>query len=645
MTKSKIANKVEQKEPPSTSAIKASADTAGTATKTASNSSAASIVSGIKITEVRISNFRSFENLALELEDFTVLIGANNAGKTSFLDAIYAAIGASRKLLGKDDIHLASDEIEVPRDRKAIIDVLIRPTGTDKAIIKLFPAAEFWTNLWGTEISQDDDFSEFVGIRCAIGWSVAAGDYKVEKKFLKEWLPLKNWTEAEEKGPVSASQLEPLALHYIDAKRDIDDDLKQRGSFWRKLTESLGLSDDDTKQLESILSDLNQQIIDKSDVLTYALPFLNQMKSIISSEASSISITPVARHLRDLTKGIDVSFSTLGAQSFPLVRHGMGTRSLASILVFRAYVAWKEKLSQHNGDTMHPMLALEEPEAHLHPQAQRSLFRQIKEVSGQIIVSTHSPYFAGQAKLEQLALFSKEKSKSKAKKLDLTQIGPDERRHIENKIIQTRGDLLFARGVLFFEGDTEEQALPIFAEKYWSKSIHEMGLSLVGVGGKDFYYPFATLTQQLDIPWFIFSDGEDEAIKSVDACLKKMGLGDHANVTNITVIPKKADFEKSLIDDGYLPEIETAFNKVHGSAAYLDNYIKEKQGQKRKGGILRDYTVPGGREQAALDALHEQKTLMAIPVANQICEGKNKAGPIPAPVKLIFDKIAQKCSM
>ncbi len=40
---------------------------------------------------------------------------------------------------------------------------------------------------------------------------------------------------------LDAAQIEPIALHYIDAKRDLEDDLRTRGSFWRRLTDDLGL--------------------------------------------------------------------------------------------------------------------------------------------------------------------------------------------------------------------------------------------------------------------------------------------------------------------------------------------------------------------------------------------------------------------
>ena len=62
---------------------------------------------------------------------------------------------------------------------------------------------------------------------------------------------------------------------------------------------------------------------------------------------------------------------------------------------------------QEEHNSVHTFLALEEPEAHLHPHAQRALYGQVQAMPAQIVVSTHSPYFASQAGLEQLRLFRK----------------------------------------------------------------------------------------------------------------------------------------------------------------------------------------------------------------------------------------------
>ena len=46
----------------------------------------------MKISKVRIENFRCVRGLDLELDETTVLIGANNAGKTAIMEAIRIAL-------------------------------------------------------------------------------------------------------------------------------------------------------------------------------------------------------------------------------------------------------------------------------------------------------------------------------------------------------------------------------------------------------------------------------------------------------------------------------------------------------------------------------------------------------------------------
>jgi putative ATP-dependent endonuclease of OLD family len=225
--------------------------------------------SGLMFVAARVSNFRGLKFVDMTLDRVTVILGANNAGKSSFLEALCAAIGAQRRVVSKDDIHLAAGEIDVPRDRKAIIDLLIRPTDDNGNVIAAFPEGSYWTELFGLGIFQDENHSDFVGIRATLAWSAQQGEYRVERKFLKEWLAPEDFAKAEENDRVSATQLEPLALHYIDAKRDMDEDLRARASFWRRLTDDLGLDDSAVAAAEALLSDLNRQLVDGSAVLKH----------------------------------------------------------------------------------------------------------------------------------------------------------------------------------------------------------------------------------------------------------------------------------------------------------------------------------------------------------------------------------------
>lgn len=596
--------------------------------------------SGIAITVARVSNFRSLANVEVELNDLTVLIGANNAGKTSFLDALFAAVGSGRKTLGPDDVRLAPGESTAPKNREVLIDLKIHPIGDDGKVLEKYPEGSFWTSLWGTPgIAVDEvDFNEFTPIRTTLKWSDIKGEYVVERKFLKEWRGLDDWTTAATHDRVISSlQVEPVALHYVDAKRDLDDDLRRPGSFWRRMTDDLGLSGADTAALEETLSAINQEIVDKSAILKHLKTNLADIQNVVSADSGGIDIAPVARKLRDLSKGVDVSFTTLGAQSFPLARHGMGTRSLASLLVFRAYASWRHQQATKGGDKVHSVLALEEPESHLHPQAQRSLFGHIKEIPGQHIVSTHSPYFAGQAQLQDLRLFIKTGGDTTSKRLDLSSLkDPNDIRKLQETVIDSRGDILFARAVVLFEGQTEEQALPIWARKYWGASIHELGFCFVRVNGTD-YFPFVWLAKALGIPWYVFADGEIKPLKDLESALKKADEKPSAECVNVIVIPDGKNFESQLIVEGYMAEIELAFNEMTGSTTALDEYIDDKHGQKAKGGILRDYKSAGGRERAALDAMSGAKTSLSKHLAKVLSELKDPERRFPTKIKCLFE--------
>jgi putative ATP-dependent endonuclease of the OLD family len=603
--------------------------------------------SEIAITDVRVSNFRSLANIEVVLNDLTVLIGANNAGKTSFLDAMFAAIGSGRKTLGQDDVRLATGEALAPKDRKIIIDLRIRPVDVDGKILEKFPPGSFWTALWGAGIALDSvEFYEFAPIRTCLFWSESKAEYVVQRNFLKEWREFTDWVNTPiQTTPVRAAQVEPIALHFIDAKRDLDDDLRKQGSFWRRLTDDLGLSVADVAELETALSGINQTIVDKSEILQHLKTNLIDLQKVVSADSAGIDIAPVARKLRDLSKGVDISFSTSGAQSFPLARHGMGTRSLASLLVFRAFASWRHANATAGGDKVHSILALEEPESHLHPQAQRSLFGHIKAIAGQRIVSTHSPYFAGQAQLEDLRLFIKKGGDTTSSKLDVSQLTkPDDRRKVQESVIDSRGDILFARALVLFEGQTEEQALPIWAHAYWGASIHELGFSFARANGTD-YFPFIWLAKSLDIPWYLIADGEAQPLKNLEDALKKANLPDTSKSPNVVVLPGGKNFETQLIAEGYMTEIEAALNVTSGDAAFLDSFIAKNHGLsygKNKDGTdkgVRDYKSAGGRERAAADAMKGQKTRLAKPLAQQIVSLADQNRRFPSTIAALFKAI------
>jgi putative ATP-dependent endonuclease of OLD family len=136
-----------------------------------------------------------------------------------------------------------------------------------------------------------------------------------------------------------------------------------------------------------------------------------------------------------------------------------------------------------------PLLLIEEPEAHLHPQRQLRLMRflqeeaQKKRADGQqlqVIISTHSPNLAADIRLENLVLVRNRKPFPMGRgktKLDATDY-----RFLERFLDVTKANLFFARRVVIVEGDAENLLLPGIA-KLIGRDFEEYGVSVVNVGG------------------------------------------------------------------------------------------------------------------------------------------------------------------
>lgn len=560
------------------------------------------------------------------LDDLVLLVGENNSGKTSFLEAFHLAVGSGRRILSGEDIFLDSGERKVPKNRKILIDLLFRPADDSGRVIDSFPEGSFWSQLWGNAINQDEnDDSDFLAIRTEGKWDSKKAEYVVSRSFLNEWKEDSSLIEDaavnQMAGSASNKQIEPIFLYLLDAKRDVQEELQTRGSFWNRLVAEPDLEEDTVKNLENTLSKVNDEIINNSDVLRHVEDHLQNLNNAIPEIEGKVQVSSVPRQLRDFRRGMDVNFATKGSQAFPMERYGMGTRSLGSILVFRAYMTWKQGLS--SGNEVHPMLALEEPEAHLHPDAQRSLFRLIEKIPGQKIVSTHSPYVAGKGKLNQYRYFRRKHSESIISQID-EQIEEDVQYAIESAITRTRGDLLYARAVILVEGQSEEDSFPVFWEAFNGESPSLLGINVVRADGLR-YKPFLRLFTMLGIPWYIFSDGEPQALKAVENALKEIGL-EFPN-ENVTVIPDNKNLESYLVSENYIEPIVETIVKSEAVNEEHENALKKEWESKSSIELAKK--------------LKCKKPEYAKPLAKRIVNLEDESKRIPILVRQLFEKVAE----
>ena len=169
------------------------------------------------------------------------------------------------------------------------------------------------------------------------------------------------------------------------------------------------------EKLEMQLNEVNGEIIKNIPALQQTSDRISAIGKTLGNTASTVQIEPLTRRISDLHKGMDVTFKDGAGASFSISQHGLGTRSWISFLTLGAYVDWfAEKIKNDEEAESFVMLTMEEPEAHLHPQAQRKLYSQIVAFNGQKIVSSHSPNVLAQAEISDIIHFYKTNGETNA---------------------------------------------------------------------------------------------------------------------------------------------------------------------------------------------------------------------------------------
>ena len=520
----------------------------------------------ILIKTARIAGFRGIENIEVELEPTTVLTGMNNTGKTSFLKALQLAIG-NRQFISQDDFFIKNNQCV----EKITVDLLIVPV--DKNDQQADDFLENWEILMTTDRIKTDGIRNFVPLRTVVTFDAIKNSYKTQQSILSSWpeyhINDKYWFNSGN-GKKTTFHFDELPFFYMDAQRDILEDTKLRSSYLGKMLSKIEYSVDDIQAIEKQIQQLNDKAVSSSNILSNIKDTLNGLDVTMDSQSQGIEITPFTKKIRDLNKGLTIYYGDK-QDSFSMEYHGMGTRSWSSLLTLKSFIHLLTRNAKSESSVFFPIIAIEEPEAHLHPNAQKKLYGQINTIAGQKIISTHSSYIAATADLKQIRNFYKDQQVC-CGKIDITDLDSEDIRKIKRQVINTRGEIFFSKLIVFFEGETEEQALPIFAEKYFNKTPVEMGLDFVGVSGNGNYLPFLRFAESLKIPWLILSDAEEKVMTSVKQQFHN-SLSSKNEEDSIFFFGDGNDFEKQLLIDGFSDEIKQAIidqgnyhNKQHRQA-------------------------------------------------------------------------------
>ena len=437
------------------------------------------------LAELRIENFRMFGDseraLVLPLRPgLTALVGENDAGKTSVIDALRFALGTTDQdwfRLEESDFH--------QNDVKREIRIVCRFEGLTPQDQRAF--VEYLT--YG-DSAKDEPL-------LYINWmAVDTGTAPKGRPFRR--VEIRSGKNGD--GPQLAPEVrEMLRATYLRPLRDAESALSAgRGSRLSQVLHRTGNVKDGNKYDPDTPSDPKQ--LNVLGIGDFANALLEQQKGINETRdkidthliklslhgdglKSSIKVNGATaspdNRLRQLLEKLDLSLGS-GSQPDAGGKLGLGSNNLLFMACELLLVAQEDEGNK--------LLLIEEPEAHLHTQRQLRVMKYLQDQATekgvqkgvQIIVTTHSPNLASAIRLDNMVMIQNGRAFSLAK--EETKLEPSDYRFLQRFLDVTKANLFFARGVMIVEGDAENILLPTLA-RLIGRDFTEYGVSIVNVGG------------------------------------------------------------------------------------------------------------------------------------------------------------------
>jgi AAA ATPase domain len=155
------------------------------------------------------------------------------------------------------------------------------------------------------------------------------------------------------------------------------------------------------------------------------------------------------------------------------------------------------------------LLLIEEPELYLRPQAQRYLYRLLREFAlagNQTIYSTHSPAFLNVARLDEL-VFVERLPESGTRALQPEPVSADQEFRVLTEFDAARSELFLARAAVLVEGLTEKLVLP-FVFAALGHDVDREAISIIECGGKPNLPLFARICKATGVPFVVVHDSD-----------------------------------------------------------------------------------------------------------------------------------------
>lgn len=376
------------------------------------------------IKQLYLRNFRGYSEIRIPFDDsFNIIIGRNDIGKSTILEALEIFFNNQTVSIQIDDLNVKSEDkiivigvvLKVDPDMEIILDETHRTTLEQESLLNkdgfleihkvwdcngksltskslsTYLLANYYVEykehpLIVTKLKELKDKCNELGLRDLVTDARVCSDYRkvlydaIDNKE-KEEFPIQIDSEDLKAIYEKICQKLPYYALFVSDRPNQDSDKEVQDPLKVITRQAISSVKD---QLDSVVSQIQEKAMEKGQK---TLDKLAEMSPEIAKE-----LTPEVAHKNWESL---FSFSFKSDNNIPLNKRGSGVRRLIILNYFRAEA---EDKSSNNG----VIYAIEEPETSQHPDYQRmlmnSLIKLSKNENHQVIITTHSPELAKMVK-------------------------------------------------------------------------------------------------------------------------------------------------------------------------------------------------------------------------------------------------------
>lgn len=317
-----------------------------------------------------VKGFRNFKEVTVNLNEHSLIIGANDVGKTNLIYALRILLDRS---FSDYDYELAESDFFAYEDTHEIIIRAFFEDITEECVIARLPG----------KISNDG--------KLVLQYTATINNGKVEYQFFCG----KSDSEEDLKEIDSPFYRKYLNLKYISSRREFWSYINKTKK--ELLLQAKGSRTEEVVKADDVLYDEIEQKLQEVDAKIPQLSYVKNATSHLNEELDKLSIHNREQQIVFDTASTDVDrviqnvsvTSKYGDKKMIIGGEGR---------VNQIYLSLWASQNQHTETSNEvSIICVEEPEAYLHPHQQRELAAYLgRTLQGQVILTSHSPYIVSE---------------------------------------------------------------------------------------------------------------------------------------------------------------------------------------------------------------------------------------------------------